>query len=76
MNKKVFDHVLQIKIQMDRMQAELDDYKLLMSMEVSDLENLLAELVREELANQIRNPWDNSGFPRKMRVQDVLSGRR
>lgn len=76
MIKTVFDHCLQIKIQMNRLQEELDDYKLLMSMEVSDLENLLAELVREELTHQIRNPWDNSGFPRKMRVQNVLSGRR
>jgi hypothetical protein len=74
MIKKVFDHVLQIKIQMDRLQAELDDYKVLIAMDKTDLEELLAQLVREELSNQIRNPWDNSGFPRKMRVQNVLSG--
>lgn len=76
MIKQVFDHCLQIKIQMARMQAELDDYKLLMSMEVSELENLLAELVREEISNRNQKPWNNSGSSRKMRVQNVLSGRR
>ena len=59
-----------------QLQAELEDYKVLSRMSVDDLEILLAELVREELTHQIRNPWDKSGFQRKMRVQNVLSERR
>lgn len=71
MIRKVFDHVLQIKIQMARLQADLDDYKKLVEMPLDEVEVLLADLTRK----QIQNPWDKSGTERLLRIQNVLSGR-
>ena len=76
MNKNLSYDMMRILSGIRRLQAELEDYKVLSMMSVDELETLLAELVREELSNQSHNSWDNSGFSRKMRVQNVLSERR
>ena len=56
-----------------RLQAELEDYKVLSMMTVDDLEILLAELVREEITYGFS--VDKNRWSRKMRVQNVLSER-
>jgi hypothetical protein len=65
--------VKKIEGEIVRLQAELEDYRVLSAMDDSSLVILLNSLVREELKNGFS--VDKNDWGRKMRVQNVLSSR-
>ncbi len=65
--------VKKIEGEIVRLQAELEDYRVLSAMDDSELVILLNSLVREELKNGFS--VDKNDWGRKMRVQNVLSSR-
>ena len=73
MNANTSRDMHRILSEIRRLQAELEDYKVLSMMTVDDLEILLAELVREEITYGFS--VDKNRWSRKMRVQNVLSER-